>query len=523
MPHSCRWTSILAATLLGAACLIPLRTQAAVDKAKLRQAAELPTVTVSPAISFTMQAGYHTSSDQRDLPVEIAVIQKALTGKDADAERYFQIGKLYEDGNDPAHAKEAYSKSVVLYRHQAATRPKDGAVLAAFGTALAATTQMAEAETALRQAVQIAPHQASAWTALGDFLTGQAIAALLPPSFETDGVDFGFAFGAALAGMPEKQTAFLAKYGQVKPIAAQIARSLALLDEARTCYDQAVVSQPTSASAFLERAGFRMTISPVLRGMLTALQPGGTVDMATALSRAKETASPYSSSSGLSDLTEAARLAPNTLTDVGMSAMYHALSFVMQYGQTHDLTNGLPWDTLSEETRRPVQEAIRPLEHLAESAATSKDTAAKASEAAGFIWIILGNWKAAEPPLRRAVALDPHRVDAWDALAGVMLQGERYADLTTLLEARVKVSDTARSHLLLAKTYDKVNQPEKAAAQVQAALKINPEDFTANMAQAALLLQRSDSPANLTEAGTQLVKSVLKKSKFPMLGWNLLV
>lgn len=480
MPRSCRWTRILAAALLGAACLIPLRTQAAADKAKLRQAAAFPTLRLSPAISFTTQAGYRSSSDLRDLPAEIAVIQKALTGKDADAGRYLQMGKLYQEGNDPARAKAAFSRSVVLYRHQAAKRSKDAIVLAAFGTALAAAKQMAEAETVLRQAVRIAPRQVSAWTALGDFLTGQAIAALLPPSFETDGVDFGFAFGAAVVGMPEKQTAFLAKYGQVKPTAAQSARSLALLDESRACYDQAVTSQPTSATAFLERAGFRMSISPVLRGMLTALQPEGTVDIATALknanlSSAREMASPASSSPGLSDLAEAARLAPNSLTDVGMSAMFHTLSFVVQYAQTHDTKDGLPWDTLTEETRRPVQEAIRPLEHLAESAATSKDTAAKASEAAGLIWLLLGNWKAAEPPLRRAIMIDPRRADAWDAITLIMLQ--RSDTPAVLTEARTqlfKIGDLYRkaptpdnwtSYTLLLSIYSALTGSELQARQ----------------------------------------------------------
>lgn len=254
-----------------------------------------------------------------------------------------------------------------------------------------------------------------------------------------------------------------------------------------------------------------MSTEPVLRAMLTTLQPGGTVDVATALSsanvgKARVAAFTVSSSPGLSDLTQAARLAPNSFTDVGMSAMYHTMSFILQYSQAHDMTNGLLWDTLTEETRRPVQEAIRPLEHLSESANTNKDTTAKASEAVGVIWLLLGNWKASEPPLRRAISLDPRRADAWDALTAIMSRDKRYTELTSLLETRVKSLDTASSHLLLAKAYDQTNQPEKAVAQAQAALKINPEDFTANIALAALLLRRSDTPALLTEAGTQLVK-----------------
>ena len=499
------------AALLGVASLIPLPAQAAVDMAKLRQAAALPTVALSPSISFNGETGYHSSSDQRDLPAQIAVLQKALNGKDADAERYLQIGKLYEYSNDPAHAKEVFSKSVALYRQQAAERPKDGVVLAGFGTALAADKQMVESETVLRRAVRIAPRQASAWTSLGDFLPNQAVAALLPPSSsERDRVDFVSTLGMAKVGGAE-QAAFEAKYGQIKPTAAQIARSLALLDEARACYNQAVTSQPTSATAFLQRSGFRMSTEPMLRAMLTTLQPGETVDVATALSsasvsKARVEAFTISSSSGLSDLTQAARLAPNTFTDVGMSAMYHTMSFILQYSQAHDMTNGLLWDTLTEETRRPLQEAIRPLEQLAESARTNKDTAAEASEAVGVIWLLLGNRKESEPSLRRAIALDPHRTDAWDALTAIMFRDKRYTELTSLLETRVKVSDTARNHLLLAQAADKANQPEKAAAQVQAALKLNPEDLAANMAQAALLLRRSDSPALITEAGTQLVK-----------------
>ena len=497
--------------------LFPFERRAAADLAKLRQAAAFPIVSLSPSISFNEQAGYVTSSEPRDLPAEIAVLQKALTGKDTDAERYLQIGKLYQQENDPARAKQAYSKAVVFYRHRASERPKDATVLAAFGTALFGARQMVEAETVLRRAVRITPHQAAAWTALGDFLSSQAIAALLPPSFASDDVGFGFAFGMAQAGASETQRVFLAKYGQVKPTAAQIARSLALLAETSTCYDQAVASQPMSATAYLQRAGFGMSVGGVLRAMLTALQPGGTVDIATALSSAAQTANIYSSASGLSDLSEAARLAPNTFTTVGMSAMFHTISFVLHYSQTHDMTNGIPWDTLTQETQRPVQEAMRPLEQLSESAEANKETAAKASEAEGLIWMIAGNLKAAEPALRRAVALDPHRADAWDTLTGIMLQGKRYAELTSLLEARVKASDTVRNHLLLAKAYDKANQPDKVAPQIQAALKVNPEDFDANLAQAALLLQRSADPALLTEAGKQLVKigDLYRKSPTP--------
>ena len=209
----------------------------------------------------------------------------------------------------------------------------------------------------------------------------------------------------------------------------------------------------------------------------------------------------WTSAPTLSDLREAARLAPNDLNSVGLSAMFGITAFKAQ----QDAAGRTDWSALPEEARRPAEEAMRPLEALARSAGTDQETAAKASEADGLLWLFVGNQVAAEPSLRRAVSLDPRRESAWDGLTMLLVGARDYQGAASLLEARVKVLDTARGHLLLAKIYDKTGQPEKEASQVQAALAADPDDLTANIAQAALLLRHGDDAATLEQARKQIV------------------
>jgi len=308
--------------------------------------------------------------------------------------------------------------------------------------------------------------------------------------------------------MAAQERAFVAKYGRTTPTAAQAARARSLLAEARTCYDRAVAAQPQSADAYTARAGFRSSVGAALQGILNALQPAGAVSIAAAVpSGEKEMATAWASASSLSDLKEAARLGPNDLTDVGIAALFNVMSFKLQHGAAQAAAGRTAWVALPEATRRPIEEAMRPLEALALSANTDKEAAAKASEAAGILWLLLGSAAPAASSLRRAVALDPRRETAWDGLAVLLVGAQDYTGAATLLEARVKVLDTARGHLLLAKVYDKTGQTDKEAAQVRAALAEAPDDLTVNMAQAALLLRGSGDAATLGQAGKQLTRT----------------
>ena len=85
----------------------------------------------------------------------------------------------------------------------------------------------------------------------------------------------------------------------------------------------------------------------------------------------------------------------------------------------------------------------------------------------------------------------------------LLVGNDRYDELATFLETQLKRGDTVRNHLLLAKTYDKLQRPEDAQAQVSAALELAPDDFTANLARAALALRRGDT----TQANEPLVKA----------------
>jgi tetratricopeptide (TPR) repeat protein len=129
-----------------------------------------------------------------------------------------------------------------------------------------------------------------------------------------------------------------------------------------------------------------------------------------------------------------------------------------------------------------------------------------------------GDSTGAETSLRRALTLDPSREQAWDMLTSLTAEAKRYEDLVSLCEERLKRKDIARTRLLLAYTYEKLNRLDQAEEQVQAALKLEPEDFTANLALAVLLLKRSDDVAVLSRAGELLNKAgeIIRESPTPV-------
>jgi hypothetical protein len=110
--------------------------------------------------------------------------------------------------------------------------------------------------------------------------------------------------------------------------------------------------------------------------------------------------------------------------------------------------------------------------------------------------------------LRRAVALQPGREQAWESLAGTLASNGRYDELLALCEDRVRVRDTSRSHLLLAKAFEKLKQWDNCEAEARIAAQMATNDFTANLSVAALVLKRSGTDKELlAEADQWLARS----------------
>jgi hypothetical protein len=109
-----------------------------VDRQKLRQIVRLPGISLnvglgfSPAHGFVMPAG-----DGPNPAAEIAALRKQVTGDARDAERDYRLGELYKEAGEYARAREAFSRSVNLYRRRVKGREADGRLLAQLGAACA--------------------------------------------------------------------------------------------------------------------------------------------------------------------------------------------------------------------------------------------------------------------------------------------------------------------------------------------------------------------------------------------------
>ena len=158
------------------------QTPSPTSAAKLRRLLPLPERTLSPkleistyGIGHSLDQGFLLTRQMSDHSVEIAAIQRRMTGRAADAGLYRQLGGLYRRAGLPLKSKEAFQQSEILYKAVLAQRPNDGLALAGYGETMEASGQSSGAEAYLRKAAQTAPDSADVWMALGSVLSSQAL------------------------------------------------------------------------------------------------------------------------------------------------------------------------------------------------------------------------------------------------------------------------------------------------------------------------------------------------------------
>jgi tetratricopeptide (TPR) repeat protein len=463
-----------------------------VNKEALKQAARLPRISLFTGVKCS-EEGYGLLGERLEPDLEIAALRKALKDDASDAERHLRLSQLYLDAHDQRQAQEAAAKAVEQFRQRLKTQPNSGALLAQLGQALDLLGKRDDAETTLRQAVKAAPDDYHCWLPLGKFLTCRAVDVLLGSTDKRDAV-FDF-----------EKTVQLAAAGKLAKDAA--AQADKLLEEARGCYDRAVKQAPRESQVYTQRALWRMQGNQVRVVIRFAQGNKANPDAADC----------YFTADGLADLKEAARCSPNDHRALGMCIMYEAMFCSGRPGQVpvgpgkRDL-----WDSLPEARRKDLQESIARLEKLTQG--KEARAAAGASEVMGFLRVmLLGDFKAGQAALRRAVTLDASRESAWDLLTGVMVYTSDSDAIVALCQDRIKVRDCARSRFLTAKAYESGKKPDKAEQELRAALKLEPGHFLANLGLAALLLRKGEA-AQLTEAAKLLDKAEQVLGKEPPKG-----
>ncbi len=432
----------------------------AVGKDVLRKLVRLPTITFQPNWAFDPERGFTLGSADEDVTTQITALRKGLKNDAGDAEKLQQLGELYSISNDRANAHKVWEQSVEFYRERLDLQPDDPGLLAGLGGALRGADKMAEAESVLRKAVQLAPKNWHCRTALGRLLDAEARADI---------------------------------YGNAgRPDSSQVALARRRLGEAGENYDLAVAAAPEESEVYFRR-GMHRCLRAVLLKQIRLAEGEQKEEV--------ELANPSFSPEALDDLQHASRLSPRDYALIGGTVLFEIYTMCARKGQVNWAE--FSWTSLPDKSQWSIHEALTRLENLAQAA--DPQLASGALEVLGILQgPVLHETRSCVTNLRRALALDASREQAAEVLVSTLAQSGRYDELLSACEERVKQKDSARNHLLLAKAYEKLKQWEDSEVEVLEALRQAPNDLTANLAYSALLLRRSQDAAALSEANNWL-------------------
>jgi tetratricopeptide (TPR) repeat protein len=203
----------------------------------------------------------------------------------------------------------------------------------------------------------------------------------------------------------------------------------------------------------------------------------------------------------LTELSEAARLAPGNARLQGVAAMYAVMTVAAERGASslESLMSSGAWSLLDEAGQRRLRTDMGRLEALT----TSGDPAAAAAA-----WELLGvvqmlgtrELNRSNASFRQALRLDPERDSAWEGLVALLVIGERFDELATLCEEKLQKRDSARARLLLAKAYERTRDYATVLATLEPATRRFPDDFLINLATAAAILRVGTDDTSLAQA-----------------------
>jgi tetratricopeptide (TPR) repeat protein len=119
--------------------------------------------------------------------------------------------------------------------------------------------------------------------------------------------------------------------------------------------------------------------------------------------------------------------------------------------------------------------------------------------------MVMRDLEGAAANLRRAVALDSSREQAWDLLmASLLMQDGKDGEGFAVAEARVKASPTARNFVLLAKTAYDAGKMDQALAAAEKAVRVDRRSFFAQHTLGVLSVLQGRNREQLLRAGGPL-------------------
>ena len=475
--------------ILAGACLLASAATPSGGSDRLRQLVRLPQISMSVEfLGYTADEGFSALLDAGECRAELARLEQEAGSLENAGGRLLRMAWLYQRLGAAAKARPALEEAIAHLRRRTEAEPENGLLLARLGGAIAQQGGRAEAESLLRRAVAQAPREAEVQVALGGFLLGRSISALM-------GTD------ALPANTPALSVNLLGRVLERKPLAAEVEQSRQWMDEAIACFNTAVRLAPNEADLIARRGicySFQNYTQEILRlaeSIEEGTQEPNSIDVFGALFP-DECAR---------DFRRAAELDPRNPRRVTATAM---VELVRAAHEAKRPAFGTPdtWSLLPETVRTAVRGDLERLLTLGES--SDPRLAALASTCAGMLqFMAMNDLRGAVVSLRRAVALNPALESAWEMLFAVLVTQEKFTELLPLAEQRLKQEDTARNRVILAKVLEKLDRLDQARPHLETALQQAPKEMLPNLCMAALLLKVSRDGDDLMPAVTFLAKA----------------
>ncbi len=455
----------LAAALLAAWPAVPTG-----GRERLQQLTRLPRLSFSTGMTFEPARGFQILTAASLALRDLEDIRKTLVGDASDAPRYARLARLLSQAGEEALARRVWAQAVELYRQQGAADTQNLDLLLGYAEALQAQSKSEEAQRLWRRAVDLGPDQWRTHAALGRFLAGESLRLVTPAQWL--GKDVSLRQPAAFTTNPSR------------PKAEQVEKARRLLAEAGREAGRAVELDAKQTEAFSTRATVRT--AQRFEDVILATTGDSQEDfrrMNLALFNAD----------AIPDLTQAAQLAANDPQAWAQVAFLEVLAEGFQRGlhQADDLLTRELWPSLPEKTRSDVREAMRQLERISQD--REPRVAASALTSLGHLqFFVIRDATGGEASLRRATRLDPANDNAWETLIFALAYTRRFGPMLEACEERLQQNDTVRNHILLAKAFEKNDQPEAMLREAEQTQRRYPENVLANLTLGAALLKAGD-------------------------------
>jgi len=454
------------------------------DKAKFRQAIELPVISTHFGVQF--RSHERDGRGQKfDAGQKLAELQRKLSGGPEDAEIYLEQRAVYlECVKDEKKAQEMIVKADGLLRPLVQTNDaKQAILLTTYGNVLETTVENPwnDCEKLARRAVTLAPNDWRAWTYLAHVRHQQI------PSI--------------LCGGDDKQ---LPKEGRTQEIigmlylrrvrAADVNEAEKALNEALQYHDKAKELAPNEPKRQVQRYGFRLT-EIVLRNAIAG-------------SRA-EKKPPYPQQQlervVLDELELAARLQPDHL--LWQSQLAHQLVMLgWQQNKDKSKTSVTKFQPARPKDAQAIQIALARIEKLADAA--QGEAAAFCHSLLAALYSSMQENAAVEKYARKVLAIDPKNQMAAEQLQQALFILGKHADQLQAAQALTQAEPSARNCYLLAKALTFNQRYDLAEQACLAGLKKDPADVYCILGLAALQMRKGDDPQTL-----QATRELLDKAR----------